>query len=155
MPYALYWLISCSERKLSVQFTAFRHSRNCDACFRTSSWWNIVLECSNECAQTSYLMLGKIEKFSLEVLPHPQCSLDTALSDCCEMLSESSRLLLLYLPRWKKMRREAKVTLPQASRISVPHDTILWTGIDLHECFLDFMFQFVCNGWQNWATCLD
>jgi hypothetical protein len=22
----------------------------------------------------------------------------------------------------------------------------------LYECFSDFVFRFVCNGWQNWAT---
>jgi hypothetical protein len=25
----------------------------------------------------------------------------------------------------------------------------------LHECFSDFIFCFVCDGWQNQATCLQ
>jgi hypothetical protein len=24
----------------------------------------------------------------------------------------------------------------------------------LHECFFDIVFRFVCDGWQNRATCL-
>jgi hypothetical protein len=24
----------------------------------------------------------------------------------------------------------------------------------LHKCFFDFVFHFVCDGWQNRATCL-
>jgi hypothetical protein len=32
-----YWLISCPEGKLSMQFAIFRHSRNCNMHFMTST----------------------------------------------------------------------------------------------------------------------
>jgi hypothetical protein len=47
------------------------------------------------------------------------------------------------------MRGEAKVTLPQAYSISLPCDTMHEHTLFLHECFFDFVFLFVCNGWQS------
>jgi hypothetical protein len=35
----LYWLISCPERKVSVQFAVFRHCRNCSVHFISCSRW--------------------------------------------------------------------------------------------------------------------
>jgi hypothetical protein len=63
-------------------------------------------------------------------------------------------LLLLQLPQWKKMWGEAKVTHPQAYCIGLPRDTALWTRIVFTWVHFDFMFRFVCNGWQNRVTCL-
>jgi hypothetical protein len=52
------------------------------------------------------------------------------------------------------MRGEAKVTLPK-SVASVCHVTPRCEhALFLQECFFDFMFRFVCNGWQNQAMCL-
>jgi hypothetical protein len=39
--------------------------------------------------------------------------------------------LLLLVPWWKKIRREAKVT-SQVSGISLPRDTLLWIGIGFY-----------------------
>jgi hypothetical protein len=52
------------------------------------------------------------------------------------------------------MKGEAEITLrkPIASVCHVtPHCE---QALFLHECFFDFVFHFVCNGWQIRATCL-
>jgi hypothetical protein len=52
------------------------------------------------------------------------------------------------------MRGEAKVSLPQVYCISLPHDTTLQTPIVSIGVLSDFLFCFICNGWQNRASCL-
>jgi hypothetical protein len=50
------------------------------------------------------------------------------------------------------MRGDARVTILKAYCISLPHDTVLLTRIVLHEFCFDFVFRFICDGWQNQAT---
>jgi hypothetical protein len=55
---------------------------------------------------------------------------------------------------WKKMRRVLRSHF-RKSIASVCHVTMRCEHVlFLHECFLNFVFRFVCDGWQNLATCL-
>jgi hypothetical protein len=62
---------------------------------------------------------------------------------------------LLLLPRRKKTRGEAKVTLPQAYCISLPRDTAPWTHIVCILTLFDFVLSFLYDGWQIRAACLN
>jgi hypothetical protein len=63
-------------------------------------------------------------------------------------------LLLLYRPWWKKMIGEAKSHFHKPIA-SVCHVTPRCDdALFLHECFFNFVFRSVTDGWQNRATCL-
>jgi hypothetical protein len=74
------------------------------------------------------------------------------LSDLTFIKSSYSRegpgLLLLWLPRWKKMRGEAKVMFPQAYCISLPCDTMLWKCI----VFTHMLFQVRVSFCLRWMA---
>jgi hypothetical protein len=61
------------------------------------------------------------------------------------------RLVLLQLPQWGKMRRDAKVTRLQAFCFSLPHVTALWT----HIAFTRVLFRLCVSFCLRWiAKCL-
>jgi hypothetical protein len=52
------------------------------------------------------------------------------------------------------MREEAKVHFHKPIA-SVCHVSLHFEhALVLHECYFDFMFRFVCDGWKNQAMCL-
>jgi hypothetical protein len=55
------------------------------------------------------------------------------------VLWESSRTVIVVTASVKEMSREAEVTLLQAYRISLPHDTTLRTSIEQHICIKFFV----------------
>jgi hypothetical protein len=61
---------------------------------------------------------------------------------CCNCLSES---------RWKeKPRPHFHMPIASVCHVTPRCEHTLF----LYECFFDFMFRFVCDGWQNRAMCL-
>jgi hypothetical protein len=66
-------------------------------------------------------------------------------SYCCNCLGER---------RWEG-RPRSHFRKPIASVASVCHMTPLCEhALFLHKCFFNFVFCFVCEGWQNRAMCL-
>jgi hypothetical protein len=54
----------------------------------------------------------------------------------------------------KEDERGGQVKLLQAYCISLPRDTVLRTCTVFTWSFFNFMFDFICDGWQNQAMCL-
>jgi hypothetical protein len=52
------------------------------------------------------------------------------------------------------MRGDAKVTLPKAYFIFCYVTPLCEEALVLHERFFKFVFDFVCDRWQNRETCL-
>jgi hypothetical protein len=71
-----------------------------------------------------------------------------------EVVSESSQTVIVVPAHWKKMREEATVTLLKTYCISLPCHTALSTCTVFMRVLSDFMFRFLCDKWQNRATCL-
>jgi hypothetical protein len=71
-----------------------------------------------------------------------------------EVLSESSWTVIVVtaLVKVDKGRPRSDFCKPIASVYHVTPGCE--HALFLHKCFFDIMFCFVCNGWQNRATCL-
>jgi hypothetical protein len=71
---------------------------------------------------------------------------------CIRGVSESSRTVIVVTASVKDGRPRSHFRKPIAS---VCHLTPCCEhALFLYECFFNFVFRFVCNGWQNRATCL-
>jgi hypothetical protein len=113
--------------------TSITHPFYCVSCFTALH----ITDYDKKCHAQNILLLNTV---NLILVNSKYCSIIPENMTTYEVVSECSQTVI--------------VVLPKTYRITPPYNTVLWTCIVLHICFFDFVFCFVCDGWQNRSTCL-